>query len=108
METNAPAIGQTRSAQHGNTYPAPGTKLGEAWEHSWKLLTLMPPGEYAEGMALSQQVAAYKLNNGGHIAPVTVLNMLSRAATAGLLEREIRAVKGDRGPRKRSFYRVAR
>lgn len=101
-QTTAPAIGQTRSARHGGAYPAPGTKLGLAWEHAWKLLQLSGT-EYVEGVALSEEVAGE-----GKVASVTVLNLLARAATAHILERDLRTVEGKRGPRKRTFYRVQR
>lgn len=82
-----------------------------AWQAAWDLMR-QGGDEYQDGKTLAGRVAA---RHG--LAPGTMQAVLTRAANAGLLERETRAVKicmrsGD-GPdrlhdsvRKRTFYRI--
>lgn len=82
-----------------------------AWQQAWDMMRQC--GEnFSDGKVLATHVAS------AHgLAPATVQAVLTRAANAGLLDREIRAVKivmrsGD-GPnrlhaskRERTFYRI--
>lgn len=83
-----------------NNYPDPATRLGRAWAHAWRQLqqnqdVWVDGNELADVSAESEGLAA-----------ATMIGVLTRAATAGLLERQHITVQGDRGPRKRTHYRI--
>lgn len=80
-------------------YPSKGRKVGPAWNALWEALR----GEdYQDGRELSARIAAEY-----EVQQATLVAMLSRAHTAGLLDKDIRMVKGTRGDRPRSFYKIA-
>lgn len=81
-------------------YPSPTRRLGKAWAFAWTKLT-SADGEFLDGTELAA-VAARKAG----LEASTIISFLTRAATAGVLEREHRTVAGKRGPRRRTFYRV--
>lgn len=58
---------------------------------------------YVDGIWLATQAAAIS-----DLSPETMKGVLSRQAKAGLLERVHETLSGSRGPRKRTFYRIAR
>lgn len=59
-------------------------------------------GDFQDGIELAQKVA-----KSTDLAPATLVALMSRAATAGLLERKLVKVPTARGPRTRSFYKIA-
>ena len=82
-------------------YPGNGKKIGPAWRAVWA--ELGQADDYLDGRELAVKYAA---PNG--LMPSTLVALISRAAQAGLLERELRPVTSGRGPRNRSFYRIKR
>jgi hypothetical protein len=96
-------------------YPSKGTLLGPAWQLIWDKLHEGNPREWREGRPLCWEVA-----EAVGAQPATVIALISRAAYAGLLEREMRPVvvpitikdqAGNvtaqrEGKRNRTFYRV--
>ncbi len=82
-------------------YPGKGKRLGPAWRELWGRLAA-DPSTYQDGPELCREIApAHRL------ASSTLVAVLSRAAAAGLLEREYRRVEtGGRGPRTRAHYRI--
>ena len=83
-------------------YPSKGKKLGPAWEAIWRRLS-RTPGEFLDGRELATKVAERH-----DLSPNTLVAVLSRAAAAGLLDKEGRSVQTGRGPRTRTFYRIHR
>jgi len=84
-------------------YPSNGAKLGPAWRATWDQLDKASRTQdpFLDGRDLAAEVAPdYGL------APATLVALLSRAAKAGLLNKEIRPVESTRGHRNRTFYRV--
>jgi hypothetical protein len=81
-------------------YPSKGVKLGPAWLAMWRKLG-KAGDEFLDGRSLAESVAP-----GHELAPATLIALLSRAAKAGLLEKDSRMVKGTRGMRPRTFYRI--
>lgn len=74
-------------------------RLYPAWQEVWD--RLREADGSLDGRELSDQVApAHGLE------PATLVGVLSRAAAAGLLEREQRPVRSTRGVRSRTFYRI--
>jgi hypothetical protein len=81
-------------------YPSKGPQIGPAWIDIWRALG-RAGDEYQDGTELAAKYAAkYDL------APATLVALISRAAKAGFLEKELRSVDSGRGPRTRSFYRI--
>lgn len=80
-------------------YPSKGKKLGPAWDAMWQKLT--ESGEFIEGRELAEEVAP-----GFGLEPATLVALISRAAQAGLLDKDLQDVEGARGMRSRSFYRI--
>lgn len=76
-------------------------KLGPCWQQLWDTMSASP-GEFLDGRELADEVAHQH-----RLAPSTVVAFLSRAAKAGLLDREPRQVMSGRGYRTRTFYRIA-
>ena len=83
-------------------YPSKGRRLGPAWNETWQKLMEAPPGEYLDGPELAKEVA-----QNYNLAPLTVSNLLSKAARKNLLDVEMRRIEGARGPRPRAYYRIA-
>jgi hypothetical protein len=87
------------SAYPRGGYPTKGAKLGPAWSAIWRKLSKAE--DFLDGRELADQVAAkYDL------APATLVALLSRAAKAGVLDKELRPVQTTRGTRDRTFYRI--
>lgn len=84
------------------TYPSPSKRIGKAWAGAWAELSALAPGEYLDGTELAQRAAEPH-----GLKPVTVVSLLTRAATEGILERKAVRVETRRGPRTRTHYRVA-
>lgn len=80
-------------------YPSKGKRLGPAWRDLWSALA--DSGDYQDGRALATPIAIRH-----DLAPATLVAVLSRAALAGLLEKEGRNVISGRGNRKRTHYRI--
>lgn len=87
-------------------YPSKGTRVGPAWTEMWT--RLKGANDWVDGTELAADVAEDPGNGRGTMSPETLLHLLRRAATAGHLEKQTRTVDGGRGPRRRSFYRIAR
>lgn len=84
-------------------YPSNGAKLGPAWRAVWTELDKASRTQdpFLDGRELADTVAPdYGL------APATLVALLSRAAKAGLLNKESRSVVSARGNRNRTHYRV--
>lgn len=82
-----------------DNYPYSHPRIRDAWNAAWLAMTVS--GDKVDGPALAKQLAdTYGLS------PATIQGVLARAAKAGLLEQEFRAVPSGRGPRKRSFYGI--
>jgi hypothetical protein len=80
-------------------YPSKGRKLGPAWVSIWQLLGQAQ--DALDGRELAEDVS------GQHdLAPATLVALIQRAAKAGILTREPRAVASGRGDRTRTFYRI--
>jgi hypothetical protein len=82
-------------------YPGPRRQY-PAWQAAWDILRAAP-AEYVDGRELAERSVEVA---GGQIEPVTMTGILTRAANAGLLERDHRPVKSGRGMRTRTFYRI--
>jgi hypothetical protein len=96
-------------------YPSKGALLGPAWQHVWTELQ-RDPEAWRDGRELAQAAA-----EAVGAQPATVVALISRAAYAGLLDREGRPVEVDirtkdeagqvtairQGKRNRTFYRIA-
>lgn len=82
-------------------YPSPKRKLGQAWARAWALMGDQTDGEYLDGVELAQTMA-----DEVGLKRTTMISFLTRAATAGLLERTYRSVPTERGPRNRTHYRI--
>lgn len=81
-------------------YPSKGPRMGPAWSDLWAMLTKSGP-DFLDGREAAVAVAARR-----KMSPDSLVAMLARARTAGLLESEIRRVQGSRGPRSRAHYRI--
>jgi hypothetical protein len=84
-------------------YPSNGTKLGPAWRAVWAELdkASQTTDPFLDGRVLADNVAPdYGLS------PATLVALLSRAAKAGLLNKEARPVESPRGYRMRTHYKV--
>jgi len=99
-KTKAPDIPNVRYPNGG--YPSGGARLGPAWADIWRALARTPE-EFQDGYPIAERVAKkYEMS------PATLIGLIKRAATAGLLEREPRMVNtGKRGNRARTHYRIA-
>ena len=80
-------------------YPTKGAKLGPAWRDIWKRLA--KEGDFLDGRELADTVAPRH-----DLAPATLVALLSRAAKAGVLDKDHRPVVSTRGRRARTFYRI--
>jgi hypothetical protein len=84
-------------------YPSKGAQLGPAWTKIWRALERS--GDFEDGHELAAKVA-----KATGLAPATLVALISRAAKAGLLEREPRQVEVKilerSGLRVRTFYRI--
>lgn len=114
--TDAPDIPNPAYPKGG--YPTKGKRLGPAWREMWREIQKASARDRpTDGKALSDKVAD---KNG--LSGQTLLALLSRAANAGLLVKETRAVPVmvSRAPSKatpdaqqiqssryRTFYRIA-
>lgn len=98
-KTKAPDI-PTLDKPNGG-YPSGGARLGPAWVEMWKALS-KDPEAFHDAYPIAERVAAkYDL------APSTLIGLIKRAATAGLLDREAKLVNtGKRGNRARTHYRI--
>lgn len=87
-QIKAPDIPNPAYPQGG--YPSKGRKLGPAWTRMWSLLdkALVP----LDGTELAETVAVEM-----DLAPATLVAVLGRAAKAGLLVKEPKDVKIERG-----------
>jgi hypothetical protein len=81
-------------------YPTKGAKLGPAWRAIWS--TMAQADDFLDGRELAGLVARKH-----DLAPATLVALLSRAAAAGILAKELRPVTSTRGARNRTFYRIA-
>jgi hypothetical protein len=82
------------------SYPDPSTRLGRAWQYAWKHLA-----ENREIWVDGNELADVAAETEG-LSAATMVGVLTRAATAGVLERTHVTVDGTRGPRKRTQYRI--
>ena len=89
-------------------YPSNGAKLGPAWKDVWRTLGLI--NDFTDGRALAGGIAPEH-----DLSPSTLVALLSRAAKAGLLDRESRSVgiqirlpdgTTRASSRKRTHYRI--
>lgn len=114
-QTKAPDFPGGREGQESG-YPSKGRKLGPAWQQIWNTLSL-DPALFMDGKMLAETVAPVH-----DLVPATLVALMSRAARAGLLDKETRDVKvqvilamrnSDKvakvinGTRSRVFYRIA-
>lgn len=101
--TKAPDFPGGRPGQNSG-YPSNGASIGPAWQDLWDLLRASPDNAL-NGRELASQVAPRH-----NLEPSTLVALLSRAAKAGLLEREQRQVTVpvlDReAKRSQTFYRI--
>lgn len=93
-------------------YPSKGPRLGPVWRDVWAALRASPE-TYVDAWALADRLAP-----GHDIEPLSIVQLMSRMATAGILEREKRPVtttitrtQGGKattraGVRLRSHYRI--
>jgi hypothetical protein len=78
-------------------------RLFPAWQEAWSIMR-SKPRTFVDGRELAERSA-----EASDVYATTMVGVLSRAANAGLLEREYRDVRGESGKlRKRTFYRIAR
>lgn len=84
-------------------YPSKGKTLGPAWAAMWTELTKAKRRKdpYLDGHELAALVAPEF-----ELAPATLVAVISRAAQAGLLAKDPRAVTSTRGKRTRTFYAI--
>jgi hypothetical protein len=99
--TKAPDIPNPAYPRGG--YPTGGAKLGPAWRDIWNRLSRAQTREdkFLDGRELADTVAIKH-----DLAPATLVALLSRAAKAGVLDKELRPVTSTRGLRNRTFYRI--
>jgi hypothetical protein len=98
MTGKAPAISTNRL---GRAYPAPGTRIGAAWEQVWRHLARLTPGQYEDCVALADRIAPAT-----ELDPETVKRLMKAARVAGLLDVTYERTATGRGPRTRAFYRI--
>jgi hypothetical protein len=112
--TKAPDIPNPAWPKGG--YPTKGKRLGPAWDKMWRALERVGT-EYLDGKELSDTVAKET-----DLSPATLVALLSRAAGAGILEKDTRAVsvpvvvrskahpegRSIQSSRNRTFYRIKR
>ena len=80
-------------------YPSKGEKVGPAWNEIYA--ALVAANDFQDGRTLANEIAPrHDLN------PATLIAILSRAALAGLLDKQPRPVASKRGMRNRTHYRV--
>lgn len=95
-----PAPDLTEGWRQGRAgYPSRGPKLGPAWAWCWE--QLHNSHDWQDGVELAAQAAERF-----ELKPATVTQLLTRMATANLIDRQHRQVPSGRGPRSRSFYRI--
>ena len=82
-----------------NNYPSPDYQVGRAWVDVWA--RLQESTDALDGRVLADEIAPVH-----DLVPATIVGVLSRAATAGLLTKEGRTVLTGRGTRVRTFYRI--
>jgi hypothetical protein len=93
-------------------YPSKGARLGPAWRDVWAYLNRRPR-EFMDAWIIAESIAPdYELS------PLSIVQLMSRAAKAGILERNqrpakttiTRVYKGEpvtrEGIRLRSHYRI--
>lgn len=97
--THAPDFPGGRPGQTSG-YPSKGAKVGPAWDEIWRRLEAAQ--DALDGRELAAAVAPTH-----DLQPATLVALISRAAKAGILSREPREVTTGRGPRTRTFYRIA-
>ncbi len=81
-------------------YPSKGAKVGPAWNEAYN--ALRTANDFQDGRALANEIAPRH-----DLDPATLIAILSRAALAGLLDKEPRPVASRRGNRNRTHYRVS-
>jgi len=97
VKTDAPDI--PNPAWPNGGYPTKGKKLGPAWSAIWRKLNRA--NDYLDGRELADDIAPKH-----DLMASTLVALLSRAAKAGVLEKEQRHVQSTRGLRRRTFYRI--
>lgn len=100
-DVSPPQIPLTLPAQpeRVTTY-SPRGRVGRAWAYAWTALTAAGDS-WLDGNDLAAESAATE-----DLADATMVGVLTRAATAGILERTHVVTDGQRGPRKRTQYRI--
>lgn len=86
---------QDQAPDFKGTYPSAGERIGPAWQSAWNALA---DGQWLKGVTLSALIAQQT-----GLAPTTIANLLRQAATAGVVEKELRfagKVDGYRAGRK--------
>jgi hypothetical protein len=91
---------KTQAPMIGPNYPHPDYPLGAAWAAMWRVLE-RSGDEYLDGRVLADKIAP---KHG--LASTTLVALISRAAKAGLLDKQPQPVQTARGTRKRTHYRV--
>ena len=81
-------------------YPSKGSKLGPAWRDAWAEL-VSHPTEWLDSRVLAGELAP---KHG--LAVTTVVALLTRMATGGMMDRTYKVVQTQRGPRTRAHYRA--
>jgi len=98
-KTKAPDI--PNAAYPNGGYPSKGARLGPAWADIWRAFA-KDPGAFHDAYPIAERVAAKH-----ELATSTLIGLIKRAATAGLLDREAKMVNtGKRGNRARTHYRI--
>lgn len=82
-------------------YPSGGARLGPAWTDVWRAMA-KDPDAFHDAYPIAVKVAEKH-----QLSPSTLIGLVKRAATAGLLTRESKLVHtGKRGNRARTHYRI--
>ncbi len=95
-DSEAPTFPSGLPGWKSSRYPLGGAKTGPAWRAMWRALGGLPDGEWVSGDALVSLGAIE-----ASCTPETCRVLLTRAANAGVLERERRLV----AQRYRNYYR---
>jgi hypothetical protein len=87
----------------GPNYPHPNYALGRAWASMYAELVKAKRRKdpYLDGRVLAEAIAPDH-----DLVPATLVAVISRAAKAGLLDKELRVVISGRGARKRTHYKI--
>lgn len=83
-------------------YPSPKRKLGKAWATAWAALAAAGE-DWTDGVELAAEVVKPV-----GLQAVTMTSLMTRAASQGILERQLIKVPTGRGPRMRTHYRLPR